>query len=145
MNLSRTTLALAMALLIVPVVLTAAIAEAASRKQRLSPTKTASSPSDQAAVGADVPQQESAPAQSGSSTSRQLNRSGMMKAARRPDDATKPWQPGPIPETIKVDVSGVSKDESGNAIAGAIITLYAITEKGSQAAATATTDSQGIR
>ena len=144
MRLSRSTVGVATALLFVPVVLAAALAEKANSELPLPQTKTANRASNEAESGAVEQPQESAPGQSGSVTNRQLNRSGMTKAARRRDNGDRPWQPGPIPATITVDVAGVAKDESGSAIHGATITLYSITEQGSKAAGTATTDAQGV-
>jgi protocatechuate 3,4-dioxygenase beta subunit len=75
---------------------------------------------------------------------RQLRNSGMYAAARRPRDRnTPPWQPPPIPATIPIHVAGVARDEAGKAIAGATITLYTMTDKGSKPVGTATTDAEG--
>jgi hypothetical protein len=75
---------------------------------------------------------------------RQLRRSGVMKAMVKPHDPKAPaWEPGPIPETITIAVSGVARDEAGRLLAGATITLYSITDKGSKPVGTATTDGAG--
>ncbi|MGC8640094.1 MAG: MSCRAMM family protein [Isosphaeraceae bacterium] len=68
----------------------------------------------------------------------------MYKAAiRRRDPNEPPWQPGPIPATIPVHVFGVARDEDGKLVAGATVTLYTITDKGSKPAGAATTDREG--
>lgn len=70
--------------------------------------------------------------------------SGMMKAEIRPRDPhAAPWRLGPVPAAIPVDVTGVARDEAGNAIAGATITLYTAWDKGSKPVGTATTDAAG--
>jgi hypothetical protein len=75
---------------------------------------------------------------------RELRQSGpAFKATiRRRDPSAPPWNP-PIPKTINVSVIGVARDEAGNPIAGATITLYDTTPGRSQAAAHSTTDIAG--
>jgi hypothetical protein len=53
------------------------------------------------------------------------------------------WQPGPIPATITVNVSGTARNEEEKAIVGATITLYTITDNGAKPLGTATTDDEG--
>jgi len=69
-----------------------------------------------------------------------------MQPAYRPsrDPNARPWEPGPVPATVTIEVSGVARDESGRAIPGATVTLYSITDKGSKTAGTATTNAQGV-
>ncbi len=124
MRLSRPTVALATALLFLPVVLAGTYAQKADH------------PALRAGQNAAVP----------SRPNRQLrNSEAYKKAARRlRDPNAPPWQPGPVPETIAIEVNGMARDESGSAIRGATVTLYAITEKGSKTAGTATTDAQGV-
>ena len=118
MRLSRTTVGLAAALLVLPVVLVGTYAQKADR-----PAQDAEAPSR---------------------PNRQLRNSGMSKAARRPRDPNAPpWQPALVPATIPIRVAGVARDEAGKAVAGATITLYTITDKGSKPAGTATTDAAG--
>jgi len=124
MRLSRTTVGLATALLFLPVVLAGTYAQKADR------------PALHAGQDAETPARPN----------RQLRNSEIYikKAARRPRDPNAPpWQPGPIPATIPVDVTGVARDETGSAIAGAIVTLYAVTDKGATAAGTISTDAEG--
>ena len=74
---------------------------------------------------------------------RQLRYSGKTAKMRRRDPNAAPWRPGPIPETIPIRVSGLARDEAGNAVAGATVILYTITDKGSTPTARATTDAAG--
>lgn len=93
---------------------------------------------DQAATGAGQEAKKTSP------PNRELRKSGMTKAAipKREPNAP-PWQPPPVPATISVSVAGVARDEAGKAIAGATITLYTMTDKGSKPAGTTTTDAEG--
>jgi protocatechuate 3,4-dioxygenase beta subunit len=50
----------------------------------------------------------------------------------------------PIPETLACHVSGGAKDERGEPVAGARVTLYAVSQDGPKPAATTTTDAQGL-
>ena len=75
---------------------------------------------------------------------RELRKSGMTYAAKRARDPNAPpWQPGPVPATIPIRVTGVARDEAGRPIAGATITLYPISAKESKPVGTATTDAEG--
>jgi protocatechuate 3,4-dioxygenase beta subunit len=75
---------------------------------------------------------------------RQLRNSMGVASARRPRDPNAPpWRPAPAPATIPIRVTGVARDEAGRPIAGATITLYTITDKGSKPVATATTNAEG--
>jgi hypothetical protein len=75
---------------------------------------------------------------------RRLRSTVMSGVARRPRDPNAPpWKPPPIPATIPIRVAGVARDEAGKAIAGATITLYTMTGKGSKPVGTATTDAEG--
>ena len=65
----------------------------------------------------------------------------MKRHLRAPDAG--PWQPGPIPETVPIQISGVARDEAGKLVAGAAITLYSISDKGSKPVGSATTDAAG--
>jgi hypothetical protein len=122
MRLSRTTVGLAAALLVLPVVLVGTYAQRADQP---------ASPASQKAEAASRP-------------NRQLQNSGMSKAARRPrDPSAPPWQSDPVPAMVPIRVAGVARDEAGTAIAGAAITLYSITDKGSRPAGTATTNAEG--
>ena len=83
-------------------------------------------------------------AKSPSPSNRELQNSGASKTTMRMRDPNAPpWKSPPIPATIPIHVAGVARDESGRAIAGATITLYTITDRGSKPAATATTDAEG--
>ncbi|APW61983.1 M56 family metallopeptidase [Paludisphaera borealis] len=61
----------------------------------------------------------------------------VKKAAIKPDAGS--WEPGPIPESIPVNVSGVARDEQGEPVAGASLTLYTITSEGLKMRPVATT------
>ena len=74
---------------------------------------------------------------------RRLRDSGMTARMRRRDPNAPPWRPGPIPETIRIRVSGVARDEAGKTVGGATVILYTITDTGSKPAGRATTDSEG--
>jgi len=122
MRLSRTAIGPVAALLVLPVVLVATPAQEADRPPRQ--------------AGEDAGR--SAP------PNRQLRRSGGIAALRRPRDPNAhQWQSGPLPKTIPIRVAGVARDEAGKAIAGAAITLYTLTDKGSKQTGTATTDAEG--
>ncbi|MGO9916607.1 MAG: hypothetical protein ACLQIB_18160 [Isosphaeraceae bacterium] len=122
MRLSRTSGGMATALLFLSVVLAGTYAQKAER------------PALRAGQDAETP----------SHPNRQPRNSGIQKSAKRPRDANAPpWQPGPIPATVSVNVRGVARDEAGRAIAGAAITLYAGTDKGAKAAGTTTADAEG--
>jgi hypothetical protein len=122
MRLPRMTISLAAALLFLPVVLVGSYARNADLR---------SGASGQDAKAAPVP-------------NRQLRNSMGVAKARQPHDPNAPpWQPAPVPATIPIRVAGVARDEAGRPIAGATITLYPITHKGSQPVGTATTDAEG--
>jgi hypothetical protein len=73
---------------------------------------------------------------------RQLRRSLYMAPARPPGDpAAPPWRLGPVPAEIAIRIAGIARDEQGNPVAGAKITLYPLA--GSKPAGSATTDDQG--
>ncbi len=121
MELSRTTVGLAAALLVLPVVLVGTYAQKAERR----------APGTGQDSGTPPP------------PNRQLRKSGTSVAARRPRDPdAPPWRPV-VPPTIPLRVGGVARDEAGRTIAGASITLYPVTDKGSKPAGTATTDAEG--
>ena len=135
-RLSLATIGLAAALLFVPFMLVVACAQQADRPAAGTGQNAAGTGQDNEDAGQLA--QQSAP------TRRQLPKSGVTKAARRLDDPdARPWQPGPVPQTIPIDVAGMARDEAGKVVAGAIMTLYSITDKGSKAVGTATAGQDG--
>jgi protocatechuate 3,4-dioxygenase beta subunit len=54
-----------------------------------------------------------------------------------------PYYFTPIPETLATHVSGTARDEKGEPIAKADVTLYAVTNDGAKPAATTSTDAEG--
>ncbi len=122
MRLSRSTVVLAVALLVPPVVLVATYAQKADRPAPGTGQDTGTS----------------------YGSNRQLRHSGMSKVAIKPRDPNAPpWQPPPVPAMIPIRVSGVARDETGRAVAGATITLYTMAHKGSKPAGTTVTDAEG--
>jgi hypothetical protein len=105
MSSSRTTVGLAAALLVLPVVLVRANAQTVDR------------PSPPAG------QEE----KNHSLRERALRNSRVRGVMRRPRDPNAPpWRPGPVPAVIPIHIAGMARDEAGRAIAGATITLYPI-------------------
>ncbi len=123
MRFSRSSLALATGVSILPVVLAGALFQHADLPA--------------GAAGQDKGAAPAAP-------NRQPQRGGAAKAATRARDSNAPvWHAGPIPATITIRVAGTAKDEAGKPVAGAVITVFSITFKGSKLVAQLTADAQG--
>jgi len=121
MKLSRTTVALAAALLVLPAVLVGTYAQKESRSAQ---------PDGQAS-------------EKTSPENRRRRASEMYKASiRRREPNAPPWKPL-IPAAIAIRVGGVARDEAGKAVSGATITLYPTTLGGAKPAGQATTDDEG--
>ncbi|MDR3621249.1 MAG: M56 family metallopeptidase [Paludisphaera borealis] len=125
MRLSRSAVALAASTLAVPAILLAAYAQQPSPQQ----------PETRAKAKPFVPDFR-----------RSKGSEGMeyrKKVAIKPNVGA--WEPGPIPESISANLSGVARDEQGEPVAGASLTLYTIAGdgKGMKSVASAASDASG--